>query len=128
MILAAFLLAVSVNCDDRYGDLAAAECWYAAGNAADAELNTVWPGVLKAARDADKGFSPTPRKDRASAAADLLASQRAWLKFREAQCALESDYAQGGSLQNVLVGQCRTALTRQRIKQLQEIAAGFREG
>ncbi|KQS02078.1 hypothetical protein ASG11_14890 [Sphingomonas sp. Leaf357] len=128
MILSSLLLAVQVPmCDDRDGDLAAAECWYEAGRAADARLNKVWPDILEAAREADRVFSATPHKSHASAAADLLASQRAWLKYRNAQCPLEGDYAQGGSLENVIVGRCEAELTLQRIKQLQDIAAGFRE-
>ena len=115
------------RCDDRNGDLGASQCWSAIGEGADAKLNKVWPDVLRAARDADKAFSPTPRKDRASAAADLLAAQRAWLTYRATQCRLEGDWAQGGSLENVIDAQCYAELTEKRVDALRGTAADFRE-
>lgn len=57
----------------------------------------------------------------------MLAAQRAWLKFRDEQCSLESDYADGGSLQNVIYARCYFKMTRDRTKQLQTIVAGWEE-
>ena len=115
------------ECDDRDGDLAASQCWDAAGAVADVELNKTWPRLMELVRRNDKGFNISPRKGRASATADLLASQRAWLKLRDTQCALEGDYAQGGSLEPVIYGRCYTVMTRERIKQLKDIVEGFQE-
>src|SRR5690606_1177340 len=41
----------------------------------------------------------------------LLEAQRAWLRFRDAQCLSESFMARGGSMQPMLDSQCKTYLT-----------------
>jgi uncharacterized protein YecT (DUF1311 family) len=53
----------------------------------------------------------------------LLDGQRAWLKFRDAQCLSESFMARGGTLQPTLVSQCKTYLTELRIQQLRNLVA-----
>jgi len=127
ILLALILQAVPLpDCGDG-SDLEIAECYSAAYARADAELNQLWPGVLAAARKADQGFTPTPRRDKASAVKDLLAAQRAWVGFRDAQCAAEADYAQGGSLENIIVGRCLTDMTRERIAKLEDIQSGYEE-
>jgi uncharacterized protein YecT (DUF1311 family) len=130
MVVFALLLLATVpsqECDDREGDIAAAECWDAAYRKADAQLNRAWPGALAEARAADKRLRPTPRRDRPGAGNDQLASQRAWLAFRNAQCAAEAGWAQGGSLEPVLVGRCLTLMTRERVLKLKDIQSGFKE-
>ncbi|RVT40799.1 lysozyme inhibitor LprI family protein [Sphingobium algorifonticola] len=127
LIIAAATAAANPVCDDRGGDLPSAECWSRAFRSADVELNAVWPKVRAAARDADKYFKPTPRRDKPSAENDLLKAQRTWLAWRDAECAARSDWAQGGSLQNVIVSQCAHDLTRARIDQLQQLFKDFTE-
>lgn len=51
-------------------------------------------------------------------AATLLESQRAWLRFRDAQCALEGGRHAGGSLQPMERASCLTRMTRERTTQL----------
>ena len=51
-------------------------------------------------------------------AAALLESQRAWLRFRDAQCGLESARNGGGSIQPMVRAQCAERMTRERTKQL----------
>lgn len=127
MILLALALAAvqQPECDDRNGDLSASECWYKLGQTEDAKINQLWPKAIAVARRVDRNFEPSPRRDKPSSASDLLASQRAWLKFRDAQCALESDYADGGSLQNVIYSRCQYQMTRDRILQLQATVLSF---
>ncbi|WP_203310309.1 lysozyme inhibitor LprI family protein [Sphingomonas beigongshangi] len=132
MLLAALLLQAkpvpTSPCDNAGGDVEIAQCWTGAYDRADAELNRRWPDVLKAASEADRAFVPNQRRGAPAAVQDLKNAQRAWLKYRDAQCELESDYAQGGSLQAIIASRCETELTLARIKQLQDIAAGFRDG
>ena len=132
MLLIAFMLqaasASQSQCDNAGGDLEIAQCWTHAFEQSDNELNRAWPEVLKAAIDADNAFSAEDHARHPAAAADLRSAQRAWLKYRDSECALESDYAQGGSLQPIISGRCLTELTRARTKQLRAIASGFREG
>ncbi|WP_260599690.1 lysozyme inhibitor LprI family protein [Sphingomonas endolithica] len=54
-------------------------------------------------------------------AAALLASQRAWLKFRDTQCVIQGGEFAGGSAQSMLVAQCRSQLTRARTQQLKTL-------
>ena len=54
-------------------------------------------------------------------AAALLESQRAWLKFRSTECALEGGQFAGGSMQGMITTRCETGLTNDRTKQLHEL-------
>lgn len=56
-----------------------------------------------------------------SFAAQLLDSQRAWLKYRDAQCIIAGAEFEGGSLQPMAVAQCRARLTDLRTKELQTL-------
>ena len=80
---------------------------------ADQDLNTIWPKLKTDAEDSDK----TTDKHEYSDA--LLASQRAWITFRDAECEWQGFEAHGGSLEPMLVAGCLARLTRDRIKQLQ---------
>jgi uncharacterized protein YecT (DUF1311 family) len=57
--------------------------------------------------------------------ADLLASQRAWLRYREAQCAMISDQAAGGTGFGEMDSLCRVDLNRRRTADLKRRAEGF---
>lgn len=80
---------------------------------ADQELNAIWPKLKTDAEDSDKA---TDKHEYADA---LLASQRAWIAFRDAECEWQGFEAHGGSLEPMLVAGCLARLTRDRIKQLQ---------
>jgi uncharacterized protein YecT (DUF1311 family) len=54
-------------------------------------------------------------------AASLLASQRAWLQFRDTQCVIEGGQYAGGSAQGMTMAACRTRLTRARTAQLKSM-------
>jgi uncharacterized protein YecT (DUF1311 family) len=49
---------------------------------------------------------------------DLIASERAWIQYRDAECAFSGDYVQGGSMQPMVVSACQAQLTNDRIKVL----------
>ncbi|USU11133.1 lysozyme inhibitor LprI family protein [Sphingomonadaceae bacterium OTU29THOMA1] len=51
-------------------------------------------------------------------AAATLASQRAWLQFRDTQCVIEGGEYAGGSMQSLVQAQCKTRLTNERTTQL----------
>ena len=53
--------------------------------------------------------------------ATLLAAQRAWLKYRDAQCDLEGYQFRGGTMEPLLVATCRAGLTEARTKQLKDL-------
>lgn len=82
---------------------------------ADAELNRIWPGLKKDAQDADaEAF-----EGNGGYVAALMASQRAWLAYRDAECAWQGFEARGGSMEPMLVNACLADKTRARIKELQ---------
>ena len=79
---------------------------------ADKELNKVWPKYKTTAEAADKD---TGKHEYANA---LLASQRAWLAYREAQCIWQGFDMHGGSGEPMLYYGCQARLTTERIKEL----------
>jgi uncharacterized protein YecT (DUF1311 family) len=88
--------------------------------AADEELNAVW----KEARAAATATDAEQSDDLKGADKALLAAQRGWLAYREAQCTLAGFEARGGSLEPMLVSGCMTDLTRKRIEELKQFING----
>ncbi|TPM17218.1 lysozyme inhibitor LprI family protein [Mesorhizobium sp. B2-3-5] len=72
--------------------------------AADARLNKAYQDLI-GSDDADDKIL-------------LQAAQRAWIAFRDAECAHTTAASQGGSIHAMEVSQCLTRLTNERIKQL----------
>jgi uncharacterized protein YecT (DUF1311 family) len=85
----------------------------------DADLNRVWRRASSKLHAFDQ--SAERKRDKLTALYPiLLASQRAWLRYREEQCTFESKYsAEGGSAEQSFGSRCRTRLTKQRIEELQ---------
>lgn len=55
----------------------------------------------------------------------LLASQRAWLKFRKVECRIEGYANRGGTLQPMTESDCYTEVTHSRSRQLRDLRASF---
>ncbi|OBQ69707.1 lysozyme inhibitor LprI family protein [Mesorhizobium erdmanii] len=72
--------------------------------AADARLNAAYQNLISS--------------DDADAKRLLQAAQRAWITFRDAECAHTTAASAGGSIHPMVVSQCLTRLTNERIKQL----------
>ncbi|WP_027166666.1 lysozyme inhibitor LprI family protein [Mesorhizobium sp. WSM3224] len=79
-------------------------CADADRQAADAKLNAAYKDLVD-------------RNDQASNKL-LQTAQRAWIAFRDAECAYSTADSQGGSIHPMEVSQCLTELTSARIKQL----------
>ncbi len=101
------------NCKDPLDQNTMTQCAGLDFEKADKELNALWP-TLKA--DAETNDKDTGKHEFADA---LLASQRAWIAFRDAECIWQGYEAHGGSLEPMIVNGCSARLTRDRIKQLQ---------
>lgn len=71
-------------------------------------------------REIDREFDT-----RRSYSATLLASQRAWLGFRKAQCEIEGYAARGGSSENMIVDECIAAVSEARTKQIKEMLKSY---
>ena len=72
--------------------------------AADAKLNKAYQDLISA--------------DDADGRKLLQTAQRAWVTFRDAECAYATAASDGGSIHSMEVSQCLTRLTNDRVKQL----------
>ena len=86
---------------------------------ADAVMTAQWRRTYTAMKRLDA--PDTSRGGGFGYAAALLASQRAWLKYRDAQCVIEGAEFAGGSLQRMTRATCLTRLTRGRTRQLETL-------
>jgi len=77
---------------------------------ADKELNEVYQKVLKSMEDD-------------IAKQKLIAAQKAWIKFRDAQAEVDADSERGGSLANQILAESETEMTKARTAQLKKYLA-----
>ena len=108
------------NCDNPVAQQEMNWCAAREFEKADAALNQQWKLTASAmkARDAEWDFSQDKRPGHFDT---LLAAQRAWLTYRERQCASEGYWARGGSMEPLLVSTCKTTLTERRTEQLRSL-------
>jgi len=92
------------NASDQAGMTACAAAQY---KQADAALNAAYKQASARLKD-DKDQHQR-----------LVAAQRAWIAFRDAECAFKTGLAEGGSAYPMLLAQCQAALTEQRTAALQ---------
>ena len=102
-----------LNCKDPQDQNSMTQCAALDFEKADKELNKVWPKIKSDAQGNDQGTAKTDYVDA------LLASQRTWIAFRDAQCKLQGFEMHGGSGEPMLVYGCQAEMTKERIKQLQ---------
>jgi len=88
---------------------------------ADAELNAVYKKAMAKMRETDSYLSD----DLKGATDTLRDAQRAWIPYRDKACEAYGFLARGGSMEPMLVSNCRADLTNQRIKELQELVEGL---
>jgi uncharacterized protein YecT (DUF1311 family) len=103
------------NCDDPQDQSTMTMCAGLDYEKADAELNAAWIDIKAAAVESDQAVGDGSRDNENA----LLASQRAWITFRDAECEWQGFAARGGSMEPMLVSMCAAKLTRERVKQLQ---------
>ena len=101
------------NCKDPQTQNDMTQCAALDFEKADKALNEIWPKLKSDAQASDEGTSKTEYGDA------LLASQRAWITFRDAECTWQAMEMHGGSGEPMLLYGCKARLTNQRIKQLQ---------
>ena len=109
ILAAAALLAgpaVAADCSNATSQLALDQCAAAELQAADTSLNATYQQILGRLR----GDADTARL--------LRAAQRAWLGFRDSECAFAASAGTRGSIYPMLVASCQAELTRQRAEQL----------
>ncbi len=130
MILAALLLLAAtaddppIDCDNQRYQV---EMNYCAGEEyedADVALNAQWKRTVSEMRKRDKAIDR--RYDAQPTHYDtLLATQRAWLTYRDQQCLGESFAARGGSMAPMLYSGCMARLTEARTAELQALVEEY---
>jgi uncharacterized protein YecT (DUF1311 family) len=113
MILAALLLAAP--CDELANQAEMNACAHQEFAAADAALNAQWKKTAAVMKTRDEQDYDDGRP---SFSAALLESQRAWLKYRDAQCQISAYEMRGGSAESMLISGCQARLTRERTEEL----------
>ena len=103
----------ALDCKDPKDQSSMTQCAAQDFETADQALNQIWPKLKADAEASDRDTGKTEYADA------LLASQRAWLSFRDAECAWQAMEMHGGSGEPMLLYGCQARLTQQRIKQLQ---------
>ena len=119
LILAGLLFAAQEpDCSDPQTQAAMNECAARDAKEADAELNFIYPKVLAHYQQMDRDSESTEGAKR------LRAAQRAWIAFRDAECAVAGYEALGGSMESMLVSGCIAELTKKRAAELRQMLAG----
>lgn len=111
-----------LDCSSPQSQSAMNRCAFLDFEAADVELNAIWP----AARNANASFAeylPDHRKADANA---LLEAQRSWITFRDAHCTSVAMPSAGGTIYPLIYNSCRANVTRQRTNQLRELVESAR--
>lgn len=108
-ILAAFgaaPAAATENCSHAATQTDINICADRAAKAADAELNTVYRQVQSRLKDSPEGHK------------GLVAAQRAWIAFRDAECRFAASGVGGGSAMPMVMSNCLAQVTRRRADDL----------
>ena len=114
--------ATTQPCADAKTQLATNECFGKLFESSDAQLNVVYNHIVNSMK---KNLSTSLQKnDQPAATYDqtamnkLLAAQRAWLTYRDANCDSIKFQYEGGSIQPTIWAQCMNETTQQRITTL----------
>ena len=100
----------AVDCDKAVATPDLNECAAREQKAVEAKLNSTYQKVLKELEERDENHVETRKK--------LVAAQRAWIKFREADCSAAYQYYIDGSMRNLVHIGCMQKRAEQRIKEL----------
>ena len=104
LVLPQSVIAAAQSCANATTQFDLNRCAGQALKTADANLNRSYAAAMARLSDSSK--------------ARLRAAQRAWIAFRDKQCAFESNGADGGSVGPMVTANCATGLTDARAKEL----------
>ncbi len=114
-----FAAAAQGGCANATTPIDMNRCGQVAWQRADAAMTREWQASYAAMKARDAANSS--RGGGFGYAAAALASQRAWLKFRDTQCVLEAGRYAGGSMQPLARSNCLERLTKERAQQLRDL-------
>jgi uncharacterized protein YecT (DUF1311 family) len=95
------------------------ECTNKAHSEADKVLTNTYSSIQAALRTTQPGDSEADNKKEEFKR--LLASERAWITYRDAECDLQGVEMLGGSGEGLVIGTCLYSLTQQRAKDLDDL-------
>lgn len=107
------------DCTEAATQIELTACAEANWQAADAELNQVWKDAMALMKAIDADLP----EDEQGAAAQLRGAQRAWIAFRDANCAAEGYLVHGGTAEPMVVLGCMSRLTQGRSADLRALAS-----
>jgi uncharacterized protein YecT (DUF1311 family) len=113
------LMAQPLDCANAVTQADMNQCAGRGARDADAELNRLWPQLVRQMQASDREADSNGEGERR-----LRAAQRAWIAFRDAQCELAGVEALGGSMETMLVQGCLEEITRRRINELTVMLGG----
>lgn len=99
------------TCDNATTQAELTECSAQAYQVADDKLNEAYQALVG------------QLSNNAASLEKLRTAQRAWIDFRDAECAFESSAVEGGSIQPMIQNGCLETLTESRTDQLREHAS-----
>ena len=102
----------AVDCDKAFATPDLTECAAKEQKTVEVKLNSTYRKVLKELEQRDDNHQETRKK--------LVAAQRAWIKFREADCDAAYQYYAGGTMRNLVHIGCMQKRAEQRIKELDD--------
>ncbi|HET7714102.1 MAG TPA: lysozyme inhibitor LprI family protein [Bauldia sp.] len=105
------------GCGNATSNIEIGNCTYAAYQAADKELNDIWPKVL-AYIDSQTDYMPADALQKWKAT--IVAAQKAWVTFKESDCGAVQYEWWGGSGAGIAETSCLYAHTAQRVEDLKE--------
>ena len=97
------------NCKDRATQFDMNVCSFREYLEADIALNRGWASVEKRWKSSQEMWPV------------ILGGQRAWLTYRDKQCAFWSKMYEGGTMASLAVNSCSLEITRARTEQLEQL-------
>jgi uncharacterized protein YecT (DUF1311 family) len=104
------------DCKDANNTVQMNECMAKQAKAADAKLNDTYRQVLASFKGAD---DPASQSYPASTRAALIDAQRAWVRYRDADCKAVYNQWKGGTIRDVMQLGCMKDRTERRTNELE---------
>ncbi len=114
--------ASGVDCSAAQSNVEMKACAARDLSAADAALNRQYGVTMRTMGSFDRHWPKDSADKRPGYTAILRSAQRAWIAFRDLHCSAVGYQMRGGTGEGLLVTTCRADLTRDRTKQLAQLA------
>jgi uncharacterized protein YecT (DUF1311 family) len=93
----------------------------------DGELTKAYEEALAFTKKSDQDALPLQGPDLKTETEALTIAEKAWLQYRDSHCDGLGYKARGGSLESLLVGNCKIELTKNRMKELKDIMTSLED-